>query len=125
MLNCGRKSVRREAIWLLLTGSGLLGGCTTLSGYKPDLPESCVWAKVPHVWICVDPEEGKPVPDTETKLWGSYPLSMLEFVFEPPLQPVDLLILLKRDGEVNWREVIEENMNPRFVLKRWAMFGEP
>lgn len=119
-----RKISHREVVWLLLTGAGLLGGCSTHSGYKPALPDSCVWAKIPHVWICIDPEEGRPVPEKESKLWGSYPLSMLEFQFDFPLQPVDLLALCKENGRIDWKEVVESNMNPRFQLRKWTMFGE-
>lgn len=114
----------REVIWLLLTGSGLLGGCSTLSGYKPDLPESCVWVKIPHTWICVDPEEGHTVPKEESELWGSYPLSMLEFQFNPPLQPIDVLCLRNEAGAIDWKAVVKSNMNPHWCFARWAMFGE-
>jgi hypothetical protein len=120
----GRKTHQGNLVWLLLTGVGLLGGCSTTSGYKPTLPDSCVWTKFPYTWICVDPEEGKVVPKQETELWGPYPLSMLEFTFPQPLQPVDILNLRKEDGVIDWKEVVENNMNPVFALRRWAMFGE-
>jgi hypothetical protein len=71
----GRKAGRREALWFLLSGAGLLAGCTIQSGYKPTLPESCVWAKFPYTWLCIDPEEGDAVPEQETKLWEPIPLS--------------------------------------------------
>lgn len=119
-----RKCDYREVIWLLLTGVGLLGGCSTSSGYRPTLPESCVWAKFPYTWICVDPEEGKVVPKQEAESWGPYPLSMLEFTFSHPLQPIDILNLRKGDGKIDWKEVVESNMNPSFALAKWAMFGE-
>ncbi len=125
MKNHTLKKARRETVWLLFGASGLLGGCSIHSGYKPDLPESCVWTKFPYTWICVDPNEGHTVPEQETKLWGSYPLSMLEFTFPHPLQPGDILNLRKENGFIDWKEVVESNMNPVFVFRRWAMFGEP
>lgn len=81
-----RKVNRREMVWFLLSASGLLGGCVTRSGYKPELPESCVWVKFPYTWVCVDPEEGNVIPPEETALWGSSPLTTLDFAWTCPLQ---------------------------------------
>jgi hypothetical protein len=90
-----RKAGHREMIWFLLSAAGLLGGCITRSGYKPVLPESCVWTKFPYTWICIDPKEGEAVPGEETKLWGSYPLENLDFEYSTPLQWEDLVRFTK------------------------------
>lgn len=89
-----REAGCRKALWFLLSGVGLLGGCQTRYGYKPTLPESCVWVKFPYTWVCVDPEEGRPVPEQETKLWDPVPLASIsrqhQFAFENPIRWEDL-----------------------------------
>jgi hypothetical protein len=84
-----KKFKRREAphmvVWYLFGGAGLLGGCHTPSGYKPALPESCTWLKFPYTWVCVDPEEGRRVPEKEASMRGSYSLETLDFIWESPL----------------------------------------
>ena len=60
-----QKCSRREAILILLSGVGCLGGCQTPSGYRPTLPESCVWLKFPYTWMCIDPREGGDVPPSK------------------------------------------------------------
>ncbi len=89
MRNCSR----REAVWFLLSGVGLLGGCVSPSGYKPTLPESCVWTKFPYTWICIDPKEGEVVPEKETASWDPFPLgsSIGVFSFEHPLKWEELV----------------------------------
>lgn len=85
-----REVNRRKVVWFLLSGVGLLVGCSTPSGYKPTLPESCTWLKFPYTWICIDPKEGGVVPGAETSMWDSIPLysSKCKDVgfFTPPLQ---------------------------------------
>lgn len=84
-IHSSRETSRRKMLWFLLTGAGLLGGCHVRPGYKPVLPESCVWVKFPYTWICVDPEEGKAVPGEETLKWKTIPRKTFDFCFAPPL----------------------------------------
>lgn len=92
----GRKVGRRETIWFLLTGAGLLGGCVSPSGYKPALPESCEWLKFPYTWVCIDPKEGNmPVPKQETEMWKPLPLDKLDWVYEEPISYEELRSLRK------------------------------
>jgi hypothetical protein len=85
-----REMHRREVIWLLLSGIGLLGGCSTRPGYKPTLPESCVWLKFPYTWMCIDPNEGMPVPEQETSKWDPIPLTKIpdESWYNIPWSPI-------------------------------------
>jgi hypothetical protein len=85
-----RKARHREVLWFLLTGTGLLGGCTTPSGYKPVLPDTCEWVKFPYTWICIDPNEGNKVPEQETSSWQPLPLGSFDEAFDPPLSIADL-----------------------------------
>lgn len=91
-----KKFNRREAthlptvVWYLFGGAGLLGGCHTPSGYKPALPEECVWLKFPYTWMCIDPNEGKPVPREEAEMRGPYPLENLDFSWSSPISWDDL-----------------------------------
>ncbi len=81
-----RETPHRMVVWYLFGGAGLLGGCHTPSGYKPALPESCTWLKFPYTWVCVDPAEGRHVPEKEASVRGPYPLETLDFAWESPLR---------------------------------------
>ncbi len=81
-----REVLPKMAVWYLFGGAGLLGGCHTPSGYKPALPESCSWLKFPYTWVCIDPEEGRHVPEEEASARGPYPLETLDFAWKSPLK---------------------------------------
>lgn len=88
-----REGGDRKVYWFLLSVVGLLAGCSTPSGYKPTLPESCTWLKFPYSWICIDPEEGKAIPRKETLAWEFIPPDHPQcdgVVFDPPLSIEDL-----------------------------------
>jgi hypothetical protein len=93
-MKSNREVNRRKVVWFLLSGAGLLAGCSTPSGYKPTLPESCTWLKFPYTWICVDPKEGNEVPSSVTSMWDSIPLYSPKCkdveLFTPPYQWEDL-----------------------------------
>ena len=95
-LTSTREGVVRKVHWFLLGVAGLLAGCTTPSGYKPALPESCTWLKFPYTWMCIDPEEGKAIPEKETAAWDFIPHDDPQcdgVVFDPPLSIEDLVEL--------------------------------
>lgn len=88
-----REDVNRKVYWFLLGAAGLLAGCSTPTGYKPVLPESCTWLKFPYTWMCIDPEEGKAIPSKETAAWDFIPYDDPRcdgVKFDPPLSIEDL-----------------------------------
>lgn len=88
-----REDANRKVCWFLLSVAGLLAGCTTPTGYKPVLPESCTWLKFPYTWMCIDPEEGKAIPKKETAAWDFIPLDDPRcgtVIFDRPLSIEDL-----------------------------------